>query len=104
MCIRDRYAAIGLDRPRIRLVGVKCENLRGAGEVGEQLSFDDLLEAVASTTAEPYPHGSVGLRSHRSTDTVIDAAHDRFVGYATLLRPQSARSDPDDLQVSDSAS
>ncbi len=44
----ELYDALKLDRPRIRLVGVKCENLREAGEVAEQLSFDDLL---ASHTA-----------------------------------------------------
>ncbi len=75
----DLYRALGLDQPRIRLVGVKCENLGDASQVTEQLSFDD-LETSAPT---------------RRTDAVVDAARARFgaaaVGYAALLSvPQPA--------------
>lgn len=63
------YAGLHLDQPRIRLVGVKCENLRPAGEASEQLSFDDV--------AAP------------ATDAILDAARAKFgsaaIGYATLL-------------------
>jgi DNA polymerase-4 len=69
----DLYRALHLDQPRIRLVGVKCENLEDASRAAEQLSFDDLAGA-----AEP-----------RRTDSVLDAARARFgataLGYATLL-------------------
>jgi DNA polymerase-4 len=70
----DLYRGLGLDRPRIRLVGVKCENLRAADDAPEQLSFDDVQPAKAEV---------------RPTDTVLDAARARFgsaaLGYATLL-------------------
>lgn len=67
----ELYRALDLDRPRIRLVGVKCENLREADNAPEQLSFDDVQPAA------------------RPADTVLDAARARFgsaaLGYATLL-------------------
>jgi DNA polymerase IV len=70
------YRALGLDQPRIRLVGVKCEGLEDAAGAVEQLSFDDLLAERAQ-------------RSNRTTDAVVDAAKRRFgadaVGYGTLL-------------------
>jgi DNA polymerase-4 len=83
------FDALALDRPRIRLVGVKCENLRGTDEIAEQLSFDDLLRP-----APPRP-----------TDTVLDAARERFgaraLGFATLLRPPGTPAEPDHLPVPD---
>jgi DNA polymerase-4 len=67
------YRGLELDRPRVRLVGVRCEHLQPAGGAAEQLSFDDL---------EPPPPGRV-------PDDVLDAARRRFgagaVSYATLL-------------------
>jgi DNA polymerase-4 len=75
----ELYASLDLDRPRIRLVGVKCENLRAAGDAPEQLTFDDVTAPA--------------------TDAVIDAARARFgsaaLGYATLLGIP-ARGDPAD--------
>ncbi len=69
----ELYRSLGLDRPRIRLVGVKCENLEDGSRVAEQLSFDDLADAP----------------ERRPADSVIDAARARFgsaaVGYATLM-------------------
>jgi DNA polymerase-4 len=79
------YDALELDRPRVRLVGVKAENLRQPGEITQQLSFDDLAPAAAP-----------------SADAVVDAARHRFgddvLGYATLLH--AARSEH--LSVPDS--
>ena len=47
----ELYAALGLDQPRIRLVGVKCENFRAAGDAPEQLTLDTLdSEAVRSSS------------------------------------------------------
>jgi DNA polymerase-4 len=60
---RELYAALDLDRPRIRLVGVKCENLRDAADAPEQLMFDtDATEPAARARAE----------------RVLDAARARF--------------------------
>jgi len=80
------YRALELDQPRIRLVGVKAENLHPAGTVPEQLTFDDLqpddsTQGTHSTqrTNQPPP----------APDAVLDAARARFgggaIGYATLL-------------------
>jgi DNA polymerase-4 len=75
----ELYRALDLDRPRIRLVGVKCEGLTEAGSVAEQLSFDDLGADVDLASR------SAG----RPTDAVIDAAAARFgagaLRYGTLL-------------------
>jgi DNA polymerase-4 len=69
----DLYRVLGLDRPRIRLVGIKAENFRNAGAVPEQLT----LEQPSS------------LRERGESERVIDAARVRFgvgsVGYASLL-------------------
>jgi DNA polymerase-4 len=60
---RELYAALDLDRPRIRLVGVKCENLRDAADAPEQLMLDtDATEPAARARAE----------------RVLDAARARF--------------------------
>jgi DNA polymerase-4 len=69
----DLYRALRLDRPRIRLVGVKAENFRDAGDVPEQLTLEQ-----ART-----------LPGRAESERVIDAAGQRFgvgaVGYASLL-------------------
>ena len=123
----ELYASLGLDRPRIRLVGVKAENLRESGDVAEQLSFEDLLpdggsapqrQAAArpdtptqpETTACPHTAAHpdrprVGTAARRAADGVLDAARERFgagaVGYATLLRRGGERREPDHLPVPD---
>lgn len=71
----ELYRGLALDRPRIRLVGVKCENLRGAGALPEQLLLDD---------------DSAGRQSrHRATEAVLDAARAKFgssaLAYGALL-------------------
>ena len=79
----DLYRGLRLDRPRIRLVGVKAENLRDAGGVPVQLTLE-----------------TAGPPDHAGSDRVIDAARARFgagaVGYATLLPkcPQAGRTGP----------
>jgi DNA polymerase-4 len=84
----ELYDALGLDRPRVRLVGVKCENLREVGTVGEQLTFDDLIGAGRTSIA--------GV-----TDAVVDAARERFgsgaLGYAALLPAPGAAAEIDQL-------
>jgi len=75
----ELYRGLELDRPRIRLVGVKCENLEAADRATEQLSFDDLTPAAGEGR----------------TDSVVDAARARFgaaaLGSATLLPAPTAR-------------
>ena len=80
----ELYRSLELDRPRVRLVGVKCENLTDAGKAAEQLSFDDVQPDRSGRPAQP-------------TDTVLDAARARFgsaaLGYAALLGT-SGRGEP----------
>lgn len=76
----ELYEGLHLDRPRVRLVGVKAENLRGAGEAPEQLTLEQ--------SAEPGVEHRLG--------PVLDAARSRFgtgaLGYATLVDvPERAR-------------
>jgi DNA polymerase-4 len=78
------YAGLQLDRPRIRLVGVKAENLRAAG-APEQLTLDG---------TGPGP----GAGEQNRLDPVLDAARTRFgagaVGFATLLGPNTPGPSP----------
>jgi DNA polymerase-4 len=77
----DLYRGLGLDRPRIRLVGVKAENLREAGAIPEQLTLD------MSAKAEPAP-------GRKRADQAIDAARARFG--AAAVRPGSLLASPGD--------
>jgi DNA polymerase-4 len=77
----DLYRGLGLDRPRIRLVGVKAENLREAGSIPEQLTLD------MSPKAEPAP-------GRKRADQAIDAARARFG--AAAVRPGSLVASPGD--------
>lgn len=76
------YRSLNLDRPRVRLVGVKCEKLGASNEVAQQLT----LELAAGAGAD--------LRN-RVTESVLDAARAKFgggaLGYGSLLRGSSDR-------------
>jgi DNA polymerase-4 len=78
----ELYRGLGLDRPRVRLVGVKAENLRAAGDAPEQLALD--LEPAAP---------------RRSADSAVDAARARFgsgvVRPASLMPAPQPRGRPD---------
>jgi DNA polymerase-4 len=74
----DLFRALDLDRPRIRLVGVKCEGLRTVGSISEQLTLD-----LAATDSLP----------RTGTDRVADAARTRFGGGA--LRPGTLVAGPE---------
>jgi DNA polymerase-4 len=74
----ELYHNLHLDRPRIRLVGVKCENLRAAGQVAEQLTLD--LPPDVATGAGPG-------RARPFVDSVVDAARARYGSAA--IRPGS---------------
>ena len=69
----DLYRSLRLDRPRIRLVGVKAEGLREAGDAPEQLTLDLAGErpATLEATAEP-------RRPATRADAAVDAARARF--------------------------
>lgn len=77
----ELYRGLGLDRPRVRLVGVKCEGFRAAAEVPLQLTLDEI-----PVTAD-----------RSGTERVIDAARARFgvgaLGYGSLL-PIPPQNDP----------
>ncbi len=70
----DLIDALQLDRPRIRLVGVKCENLRPVGQTPEQLTLDGAAEGARQ---------SVGTAAR--VDHAVDAARERFG--AAAIRP-----------------
>ena len=81
------YDTLQLDRPRVRLVGVKCENFRAAAEAPEQLTLDAAFGDSPRTAAE------------RAVDAAIDTARERFgpgaVRYGALL-PVPGSSPPED--------
>ena len=61
----ELYAGLGLDRPRIRLVGVKAESLRDAGSIAEQLTLD--------VSGAPHDGGA-----RANAELAVDAARARF--------------------------
>jgi DNA polymerase-4 len=77
----ELYRALDLDRPRIRLVGVKCESLRDADAIAEQLALDLDGDRRPDTPART------------RADSVVDAARARFGSAAvrpgTLLPPRT---------------
>jgi DNA polymerase-4 len=58
------YDSLELDRPRIRLVGVKCENFRNAAEVPQQLTLDAALQS--------------NVAARGAVDVAVDSARERF--------------------------
>jgi DNA polymerase-4 len=74
----DLYRGLRLDQPRIRLVGVKAENLRDAGDIPEQLTLD-------------LADGGGGPDRNRA-DQAIDAARARFGSAA--VRPGTLLGSP----------
>ncbi|MBN9621157.1 MAG: DNA polymerase IV [Actinobacteria bacterium] len=75
----ELYRGLDLDRPRIRLVGVKCESLREADTVAEQLTLDLTAEA-----------GPTPPRAQAAS--AVDAARARF-GAALRSRAEAAGRD-----------
>jgi DNA polymerase-4 len=78
----ELYRGLRLDQPRIRLVGVKCENLRAAADAPEQLTLNTGVAPPQVEVARP------------NVDRAADAARTRFGGDAirpaTLLGPEPA--------------
>ena len=79
----DLYQGLRLDQPRIRLVGVKCENLRSASEAPEQLMLDTSPVQPSVDAARP------------AVDRAADTAKTRFgseaLKPATLLAQAQLR-------------
>ena len=89
------YRALALDQPRVRLVGVKAENLRPAVRGGDQLTLD-----VAMSSERPN-RGTSGIdrrADHGAAERAADGIRTRFgasaVGFGSLLKPSSERSTP----------
>jgi DNA polymerase IV len=78
----ELYQGLDLDRPRIRLVGVKAEGLRPADRVSHQLSFDEAL------SRRPLP-----AALDRAADDVKSRFGAHTVRIATLL-PAISRPTP----------
>jgi DNA polymerase-4 len=82
----ELYRSLNLDRPRIRLVGVKAENLRPATAGGDQLTLDVITDpAAAGTVREP---------AHRvAAEQAADGVRARFgaaaVGFGSMLKSGS---------------
>ncbi len=87
----ELYRALDLDRPRIRLVGVKAEGLRAAAAASEQLTLD--LDGGATGRAGD------GAGSGTSASAAIDAACARFGSAA--VRPATLVGSPDRLGRAD---
>jgi DNA polymerase-4 len=77
----ELYHALGLDRPRVRLVGVKCEGLQPAGAAPEQLTLD-LAPAERGALA-----ATTGNAAGAAVGAAVDAACRRFG--AAAVRPGS---------------
>jgi DNA polymerase-4 len=84
----ELYTALRLDRPRVRLVGVKAESLRTAGSIAEQLTLD-IAAAPDTDSAAPAPR-----RKPARTDMIVDADAVRFgagaLSYVSAL-PDASR-------------
>ena len=97
----ELYRGLGLDRPRVRLVGVKAENLRPADQAPEQLTLDVGPAPVEPRTREPAPAGSGPVpqttTARWQAERAVDAARARFgaqaVQVGSLLAPSPPRSD-----------
>jgi DNA polymerase-4 len=85
----ELYRSLQLDRPRIRLVGVKCEGLRPVAELSEQLALD----LPGESTSAPAP-----ARDDRAA-RAADAARAKFGAAAvlpgTVLTPRERHSGAD---------
>jgi DNA polymerase-4 len=87
----ELYRSLKLDQPRIRLVGVKAENLRPATFGGDQLTLDmapasggsPVGRSVAERTAAE--HAADGIRAKFGNESM---------GFGSLLRSSSGRPTP----------
>jgi DNA polymerase-4 len=78
----ELYLGLGLDRPRIRLVGVKAEGLRVRSDTPVQLSFDPpsapaALERLADHVKARFGDAAVGFATHLGDETTRISASDR---------------------------
>jgi DNA polymerase-4 len=91
------YDSLRLDRPRIRLVGVKAENLQDAERVAEQLTLDSALPSARMLTDRSRPGAA---------ERAVDTARTRFgsaaVDYASLLDPPGRAEAADNFRSGES--
>jgi len=85
----ELYAGLNLDRPRVRLVGVKAEGFRNADEVAEQLTLDAATDDTRAAGTGPDSGGSAGGTEQSAAEQVLDAARAKFgtgaIGYGSLM-------------------
>lgn len=86
----DLYRGLALDQPRVRLVGVKAENLRPAGEA-TQLAFD--LSGPSGTPPSEAARDGRDEAANRAIDALNARFGDSAVRPASLLTPQARVTD-----------
>lgn len=69
------HEALGLDRTRVRLVGVRLEGLRAGGETSRQLMLDDPSPAVGPETAVAVDDAGLPWRD---AERAMDRAESRY--------------------------
>jgi DNA polymerase-4 len=79
----ELYRSLDLDQPRIRLVGVKAENLRLGAEGGDQLVLD--VSAAPGLTKRRSVTGQVA--AEHAADVIRAKFGSSAVGFATMLPP-----------------
>ena len=78
----DLYRGLRLDQPRIRLVGVKCENLRSAAEAPEQLMLDTSAVQPPVDAARPWRGSGRGYGEDPVRQRRREAGHTAHPGPA----------------------
>jgi DNA polymerase-4 len=91
----ELYDGLQLDRPRVRLVGVKCENFRDAAGAPEQLTLDadaianadSAVNAGSTSEATTAAQTAARIRAERAIDEARARFGSKAVRYGALLSP-----------------
>jgi DNA polymerase IV len=86
----ELYRGLGLDQPRIRLVGVKCENLRPAADAPEQLMLDTGAESPDEVGRPDLDRAADLAKTRFGRETIKPAT---LLGQAPARRGQMSVSD-----------